>query len=35
MTGTTVPKGVMQKTRAIEKTVMLMVETSSIDPLGN
>jgi mannose-6-phosphate isomerase-like protein (cupin superfamily) len=35
MTGTTVPKGVMHKTRAIEKTVMLMVETSSIDPLGN
>ena len=35
MTGTTIPKGVMHKTRAIEKTVMLMVETSSIDPLGN
>jgi len=35
MTGTTVPKGVMHKTRAVEKTVMLMVETSSIDPLGN
>lgn len=35
MTGTTVPKGVIHKTRAPEKTVMLMVETSSIDPLGN
>jgi len=35
MTGTTIPKGIMHKTRAIEKTVMLMVETSSIDPLGN
>jgi mannose-6-phosphate isomerase-like protein (cupin superfamily) len=35
MTGTTVPKGVMHKTRAIEKTVMLMVETKSIDPMGN
>ena len=35
MMGTTIPKGVMHKTRAIEKTVMLMVETSSIDPLGD
>jgi mannose-6-phosphate isomerase-like protein (cupin superfamily) len=35
MKGTTIPKGVMHRTRAIEKTVMLMVETSSIDPLGN
>jgi mannose-6-phosphate isomerase-like protein (cupin superfamily) len=35
MTGMTVPKGVMHKTRASEKTVMLMVETRSIDPLGN
>jgi mannose-6-phosphate isomerase-like protein (cupin superfamily) len=35
MTGTTVPKGVMHRTRAKEKTVMLMVETSNIDPLGN
>jgi len=35
MTGTTVPKGVMHKTRATEKTVMLMVETSTIDPLGS
>jgi len=35
MTGTTVPKGVMHKTRATEKTVMLMVETSTIDTLGS
>jgi mannose-6-phosphate isomerase-like protein (cupin superfamily) len=35
MTGTTISKGVMHRTRAIEKTIMLMVETSSIDPLGN
>ncbi|HZZ74484.1 MAG TPA: cupin domain-containing protein [Puia sp.] len=35
MTGMTVPKGVMHKTRASEKTVMLMVETRTIDPLGN
>jgi mannose-6-phosphate isomerase-like protein (cupin superfamily) len=35
MTGTTVPKGVMHKTRALAETVMLMVETVSIDPLGN
>ena len=35
MTGTTIPKGIMHKTRAIEKTVMLMVETININPLGN
>ena len=35
MTGTTIPIGIMHRTRAVEKTVMLMVETSSIDPLGN
>ncbi len=35
MTGTTVSKGVIHRTRAMEKTVMLMVETSSIDPLGD
>ncbi len=34
MTGVTIPKGVMHRTRAREKTVMLMVENSSIDPLG-
>jgi len=33
--GTTVPREVIHKTRAPEKTVMLMVETSSIDPLGD
>ena len=32
--GTTVPKGVLHRPRAPEKTVMLMVETDSIDPLG-
>jgi hypothetical protein len=26
---------ILHKTRAVEKTVMLMVETSSIDPLGD
>ena len=35
MTGTTIPKGILHRTRATEKTVMLMVETSSINPLGN
>ena len=35
MTGTTISKGVLHRTRAIVKTVMLMVETSSIDPLGD
>jgi mannose-6-phosphate isomerase-like protein (cupin superfamily) len=33
--GVTIPKGVMHRPRALEKTVMLMVETSSIDPIGN
>jgi mannose-6-phosphate isomerase-like protein (cupin superfamily) len=32
--GMTVSKGVMHRTRALEKTVMLMVETDSIDPIG-
>jgi mannose-6-phosphate isomerase-like protein (cupin superfamily) len=32
--GMTVSKGVMHKTRALEKTVMLMVETDTIDPIG-
>lgn len=32
--GVTVTKGVMHRTRAEEKTVMLMVETSTIDPIG-
>jgi mannose-6-phosphate isomerase-like protein (cupin superfamily) len=35
MTGATIPKGIMHRTRAPEKTVILMVETSTIDPLGN
>lgn len=33
--GTTISKGVMHKTRAPEKTVMLMVETDKIDPIGD
>lgn len=32
--GTTISKGVMHKPRAPKKTVMLMVETDTIDPLG-
>ncbi len=32
--GTTVSKGVMHRPRAPQKTVMLMVETDSIDPIG-
>ena len=32
--GATVSKGVMHKTRAPLKTVMLMVETDTIDPIG-
>ena len=33
--GVTISKGIMHRTRAIQKTVMLMVETKTIDPLGN
>jgi mannose-6-phosphate isomerase-like protein (cupin superfamily) len=33
--GTTIPKGVMHKPKAPVKTVMLMVETSSIAPTGD
>lgn len=33
--GITVPKGVVHRTRAPKKTVMLMVETSSIEPTGD
>jgi mannose-6-phosphate isomerase-like protein (cupin superfamily) len=33
--GVTITKGVMHRTRAIQKTVMLMVETSSIVPTGS
>ena len=32
--GATISKGVMHKTRAPKKTVMLMVETDAIDPIG-
>jgi mannose-6-phosphate isomerase-like protein (cupin superfamily) len=32
--GATISKGVMHKTRAPHKTVMLMVETDTIDPIG-
>jgi mannose-6-phosphate isomerase-like protein (cupin superfamily) len=33
--GVTVSKGVMHRTRAPKKTVMLMVETNTIQPTGN
>lgn len=33
--GLTVSKGIMHRTRAPEKTVMLMVETCAIAPTGN
>lgn len=33
--GTTISKGVLHRPRAPEKTVMLMVETASIDPIGD
>ena len=32
--GTTISKGVLHRPRAPRKTVMLMVETASIDPIG-
>ncbi len=32
--GATISKGVMHKTRAFQKTVMLMVESDTIDPIG-
>ena len=32
--GTTISKGVMHRTRAPIKTIILMVETDSIDPIG-
>lgn len=35
MQGVTIPKGVMHRPRAPKKTVMLMVETSSIQPTGD
>jgi len=33
--GVTIPKGVMHRPRAPKKTVMLMVETSEIQPTGD
>ena len=33
--GTVVPKGVLHRTRASERTVMLMVENAGIIPTGN
>jgi mannose-6-phosphate isomerase-like protein (cupin superfamily) len=33
--GVTISKGTAHRPRAPEKTVMLMVETASIDPIGN
>lgn len=33
--GVTIPKGVMHRPRAPKKTVMLMMETSTIQPTGN
>ena len=33
--GVTISKGIMHKTRAPQKTVMLMVETATIDPIGD
>jgi mannose-6-phosphate isomerase-like protein (cupin superfamily) len=33
--GFTIPKGVVHRTRALKKTVMLMVETSEIVPTGD
>ncbi len=32
--GTTIGKGVMHRPRAPQKTIMLMVETDTIDPIG-
>ena len=33
--GVTVPKGLLHKTRAPQKTVMLMIENSNIQPTGD
>ena len=33
--GVTISKGIMHRPRASKKTVMLMVETSTIEPTGN
>ncbi len=32
--GVTISKGMMHRPRALQKTVMLMVETDTIDPIG-
>ncbi|MDP4200273.1 MAG: cupin domain-containing protein [Bacteroidota bacterium] len=33
--GVTVPRGVLHRTRAMEKTVMLMIENAGIQPAGD
>jgi mannose-6-phosphate isomerase-like protein (cupin superfamily) len=33
--GLTITKGILHRTRALKKTIMLMVETSSIQPTGD
>jgi mannose-6-phosphate isomerase-like protein (cupin superfamily) len=33
--GITIPRGVVHRTRALQKTVMLMVETATIQPTGD
>jgi mannose-6-phosphate isomerase-like protein (cupin superfamily) len=33
--GVTIPRGVVHRTRAPQKTIMLMVETSAIQPTGD
>ena len=33
--GTTISRGILHRPRALQKTVMLMVETASINPIGN
>ena len=33
--GVTIPKSIMHRPRALQKTIMLMVETSKIEPTGS
>jgi mannose-6-phosphate isomerase-like protein (cupin superfamily) len=33
--GFTIPKGIIHRTRALQKTIMLMVETKEIQPTGD
>jgi len=33
--GVTIPKNIMHRPRALQKTIMLMVETSKIEPTGS